>query len=389
MAKTVKFGIIGCGLMGREFASAAARWCHLTADIPRPEIIAVCDLNPAGRQWFTQNFAGIKHEYEDYRQLLQNNEIEAVYCAVPHHLHQQVYTAIIAAGKHLLGEKPFGIDKAANDAILACAARHPEVFVRCASEFPYFPAMQEMIRWIEGKRFGRILEIKAGFNHASDMDLEKPINWKRQACYNGEYGCIGDLGIHTQHVPLRMGFVPQTVYAVLSKYVTQRPDGKGGTAPCDTWDNATLVCKASDGEGGLIPMTLETKRMSPGDTDNWFFEIYGMDCSARFTSRKPDTFSYTQSWGKEQAWADVTIGYKPMLPTITGPIFEFGFTDAILQMWGAFMAELSGIKVPFGCFTLEETAQSHRLATAALSSHQSGRAEDVQARLTGQYVPEK
>jgi 3-hydroxyacyl-CoA dehydrogenase len=31
--KTVKFGVIGCGLMGKEFASAAARWCHLTEEV--------------------------------------------------------------------------------------------------------------------------------------------------------------------------------------------------------------------------------------------------------------------------------------------------------------------------------------------------------------------
>lgn len=36
--KKVRFGIIGCGLMGKEFASAAARWCHLTADIAKPEM---------------------------------------------------------------------------------------------------------------------------------------------------------------------------------------------------------------------------------------------------------------------------------------------------------------------------------------------------------------
>ena len=40
----IKFGIIGLGLMGREFASAAARWCHLTAMEVRPEIIPICDL---------------------------------------------------------------------------------------------------------------------------------------------------------------------------------------------------------------------------------------------------------------------------------------------------------------------------------------------------------
>ena len=45
--KTMKFGIIGCGLMGREFASATLRWVHLKDEITKPEIIGVCDMNPA------------------------------------------------------------------------------------------------------------------------------------------------------------------------------------------------------------------------------------------------------------------------------------------------------------------------------------------------------
>ena len=45
MAKEVVFGIIGAGLMGREFASACARWCHLTEINAKPELVAVCDKN--------------------------------------------------------------------------------------------------------------------------------------------------------------------------------------------------------------------------------------------------------------------------------------------------------------------------------------------------------
>jgi hypothetical protein len=78
-------------------------------------------------------------------------------------------------------------------------------------------------------------------------------------------------------------------------------------------------------------------------------------------------------WGKEQAWADIQIGYKPMINAITGPIFEFGFSDAILQMWGAYMSELEGKALDFSCFTPEETALSHKVYTAALESHTSGR----------------
>lgn len=57
-----------------------------------------------------------------------------------------------------------------------------------------------------------------------------------------------------------------------------------------------------------------------------------------------------------------------MLPTITGPIFEFGFTDAMQQQMGAFMLEYAGKSVPFGLFTPEETELSHKLSTAALES---------------------
>lgn len=366
--RTVVFGIIGCGLMGREFASAAARWAHLNTDIARPEIVAVCDVNPANTAWFKNNIPSVRHAVSDYRNLLALDEVEAVYIAVPHNLHERIYVDAIEAGKHFMGEKPFGMDKEQNQAILMALARHPNIFARCSSEFPFFPAMQLLIRWIREERFGRILELKAGFCHSSDMDVNKPINWKRMASVNGEYGCLGDLGIHTQHVPFRMGYLPKSVYARLDKFVPSRPDGKGGTAPCDTWDNATLVCDAAGPDGDSFPMYLETKRMAPGCTDNWYFELYGMKASGKFTSANPNVFTYTADWGKEQAWASVNVGYKPMIPTITGPIFEFGFTDAILQMWAAFMLEMDYKHVDFGCFTPEETRLSHALQSAALCS---------------------
>jgi len=89
--KKIRFAVIGCGLMGREFASAAARWCHLTKDIPAPEIVGISDVNEAARAWFTDNFDSIKYSTADYRELLEKDDIDAVYCAVPHNLHKQFY----------------------------------------------------------------------------------------------------------------------------------------------------------------------------------------------------------------------------------------------------------------------------------------------------------
>ena len=375
--RKVKFGVIGLGLMGREFGSAAARWCHLLTDIPVPQIVGVCDTSQAARDWFTDNFLSVKIATPDYEELLSSDEIEAVYCAVPHHLHQQLYVDILKAGKHLMGEKPFGIDQEANAAILAELSRHPELVARCSSEFPFFPACQRMIAWIREGRFGRIMEVHGGFNHSSDMDLSKSINWKRMIEFNGEYGVMGDLGIHTQHIPFRMGWIPKSVYALLSNIVTERPDGKGGTAPCLTWDNASLVCQVDHADGYTFPMTLETKRLDPGATNRWFIEVYGLEASAKFTTDDPNAFTYLETTGKEQAWARVVVGHKPMTPSITGSIFEFGFSDGILQMWASYLEELDGKEVSFACFTPEETRVSHSLQTAALESQRKQSVEPV------------
>ena len=50
----VRFGVIGCGLMGREFASVSMRWLHLACELPRPVIVAACDLSPKNLDWFRQ-----------------------------------------------------------------------------------------------------------------------------------------------------------------------------------------------------------------------------------------------------------------------------------------------------------------------------------------------
>lgn len=366
--QTIRFGIIGCGLMGREFASAAARWCHLLDLNVRPEITAICDKNAELFGWYRQNFPSIKCFTGEHKELLSREDVDAVYCAVPHNLHAEIYEDIIRAGKHLLGEKPFGIDKAANARILDVIKAHPNVFVRCSSEFPFFPAVQRIVAAAKAKKFGTILEVESGFHHSSDLDPNKPINWKRMVRFNGEYGCMGDLGMHALHVPLRLGWAPKDVRALLVKVVTQRPGKGGAMEPCETWDNAILQCRASDG-GAEFPLTITTKRISPGDTDNWFLKVRGTKLSMEFSSKEPKTLrSMEYAPGGEQAWKTEETGYSPPFKTITGGIFEFGFTDAILQMWAAFCVELSGGVAPFGCVTPEETGVSHALFTAALES---------------------
>jgi predicted dehydrogenase len=304
---------------------------------------------------------------------LASPDVDAIYCAVPHNLHERLYIDIIQAGKHLLGEKPFGIDLPANTRILEAVRAHPNVLVRCSSEFPFFPGAQTIIRFAREGRFGRILEVSAGLLHSSDLDPQKPVNWKRQIATNGEYGCLGDLGMHVVHIPLRLGWVPRNVRALLSKIVTERPGPDGALVPCETWDNAVLACEAQAADSpDTFPMILETKRIAPGETNTWYLRVLGTRFSAEFSTKSPKTLrTLPYSPGGPQAWHVQDLGYQSAYPTITGGIFEFGFSDSLLQMWAAFCDEVThrGQTVqPFLCATPEETALSHRLFTAALES---------------------
>ncbi len=374
--KELRFGLIGLGLMGREFASAAARWCHLLDLDFVPRLTAICDTNPKLFEWYESNFDSITFSTTDYHALLSSGEVDAVYCAVPHHLHERMYIDILRAGKHLLGEKPFGIDAAANRAILDEVAQHPDLVVACSSEFPFFPAVQRIWRYLQEGRFGTVLEAWCGLLHSSDLDPNKKINWKRMVEYNGEYGCMGDLGMHALHVPLRAGWMPRNVRAMLSKIVKERPDANGNLVPCRTWDNATLACEVAAGDSAF-PLYLQTYRISPGDTNTWYLRILGTRFSAEYSTKYPKTLRIMEyTAGKDQAWQHIDLGYETAYPGITGGIFEFGFSDALMQMWAAFCDELAngraGMKQAFYCATPAETAQHHAILTAALHSGQTG-----------------
>ncbi len=375
MTRTIRFGVIGCGLMGREFASSAARWLHLAETRARPEIVAVCDLNTTLTDWFASNVTTVTQVTQDYRELLANSEVDAVYCAVPHNLHHEIYPEILASGKHLLGEKPFGIDAAANAKIQSAIDAHPECFVRCSSEMPFFPGAQKLIEFVRSGDMGEIIEVEAAFLHSSDLNPDKPINWKRMVDVNGAYGCMGDLGMHVLHVPLRLGWKPSSVSAALVNRFPTRPDGKGGTTPCETWDNATITAHVDD-PGGGFPLVLKTWRIAPGHSNTWSIRVLGTRKSACFSTKNPRQWQFMDYDGGAQLWNVEDLGFQSLFPAITGGIFEFGFPDALQQMWAAFVDELAGGDANgFHCVTPAEAADHHAILTAAL---QAGTARTVE-----------
>jgi predicted dehydrogenase len=371
-ADVVRVGIVGAGLMGRELAAAIGRWSALQDHPVRPVLAGVCDTSPEALRWFDR-IDTVVHKTNDHRQLLADDSIDVVYLAVPHNLHEPLYLDAVAAGKDFLGEKPFGIDLAAAARIVA-AIEAAGVFARCSSEMPFFPGAQFAYEELAAGALGQAIGVEHDFLHSSDLDATKPINWKRQAQYCGAIGVMGDLGMHVAHVPLRLGWRPASVFAELSDLVTERPGPDGAPVPCDTIDNATLQCDAG------FPLTLRTHRIAPGHMNTWRIRAVGMDGGIAFSTAHPKTVQRFAVRNGRQVWERFEVGSQSAFPTITGPIFEFGFADAILQMWAAFLAERAGaLGERFGCATPREALDAHRLFAAALRSGETRRAEAVTA----------
>lgn len=365
--KTIRIGIVGGGLMGREMASAFARWCSFI-DLPvKPELVAIADPVAGAREWFKENIPTLELATESHVEMLAQANLDVVYVAVPHQLHEEIYVDVLEAGCDLFAEKPFGIDLEAAQTIQQAAERCGR-FVRCSSEFPFMPGAQAAYDYVKSGACGRLMEVVSGFHHCSDLDASKTANWKRHSSTCGEIGVLGDLGMHVFHLPIRLGWKPENIFAQLQRGYQQRPDGKGGMTSCDTWDNALVhSIVPQEGEEAFV-MRFEMKRLAPGATNSWFFEALGTEGGVRYSTSRPKTLEVFER-GDKQWWKQTDLGFEMAFKTITGGIFEVGFPDIIQQMWASYLMEREGLLSDrFGCVTPEEAVYAQKLYAASLES---------------------
>jgi predicted dehydrogenase len=107
----VRIGLIGAGKHGSRYAK------HIVRDIPQAELVALCRRDRQEGEKLATTY-GCAY-YDDYRQLLKDDRVDAVVIVVPPALHGTIVPAACQAGKHLLLEKPFAINVAEGQPLCA------------------------------------------------------------------------------------------------------------------------------------------------------------------------------------------------------------------------------------------------------------------------------
>lgn len=147
MAERIRFGILGCGVIGPHHAQAIA---GLTDDA---ELVAVADRHPDRAVQLAQQYRVAV--YTSLDELLQHRELDAVCICTPSGEHTENAVAVLHAGKHVVVEKPVDVTLAAIDRLRA-ARRSPAQKVTVISQHRFDPATQIVRAAIEQNRLGRL-----------------------------------------------------------------------------------------------------------------------------------------------------------------------------------------------------------------------------------------
>ncbi|MCG2586893.1 Gfo/Idh/MocA family protein [Massilia sp. TS11] len=181
MLTPIRWGIIGTGKIAHAFASALR-------DTPDAVLAAVGSRQQASAAAFCAEFGGTP--YASYAALCAAPEVDVVYVATPHSLHAENALQAIAAGKHVLVEKPFTINQREAVQVVA-AARARGVFAMEAMWTRFLPASETVRALIAAGEIGTPRQISADFGFPSTLPPEHRLH---NRALGG--GALLDIGIY-------------------------------------------------------------------------------------------------------------------------------------------------------------------------------------------------
>jgi predicted dehydrogenase len=154
VTRALRWGVVGTGSIAADFCEAL-KWSAPCA------VVNVAGSSGAKACDFARRFA-IARWSEGLPQLLDDDAVDAVYIATPHPLHEKHALAAIAAGRHVLCEKPLTIDERSAARVIA-AARRRRVFLMEAYMYRCHPLMAALLARLNDGAIGAIRHVRADF----------------------------------------------------------------------------------------------------------------------------------------------------------------------------------------------------------------------------------
>lgn len=203
MKQSINWGVLSTAKIGVA---------HVIPAIQRSErgrVVAIASRESA-RAADVASSLDIPRSYGSYEALLADDEVDAIYNPLPNHLHVEWSEKALAAGKHVLCEKPVGLDAEDAERLQVAAANHAELQVMEAFMYRFHPQWQTVKRWIDENRIGKLMSIQTIFSYFND-DAN---NIRNQAGIGG--GGMMDIGCYPiSQSRYLFGGEPQRIFSTM------------------------------------------------------------------------------------------------------------------------------------------------------------------------------
>ena len=392
----LKIAVVGVGFVGPVHVEALRRLgCA---------VVGVLDVTPERTRQAARDLA-VPRAFTSYEEVLADAEVNCVHIATPNRLHYEQVSQALAAGKHVVVEKPLAMNSRETGRLVAQARKGPGV-AAVNYNLRFYPLCLEARERVRSGAIGRVYAVVG--QYVQDWLLyPTDYNWRVLAGEGGELRAVADIGTHwLDLVTFITGLEVEAVFADLMTVhrVRRRPrgevetfSGKGKRSPARTEDvpittddYGTVLLKFAGGchgrscpavPGGTRPAgargALTVSQVTAGRKNCLRFEISGEKAALAFNSESPN-----ELWiGHRDGPNEVLLRDPALLSPVARQFANYpgghneGFPDTFKQLYRAIHQYISARRRPKQPLfpTFEDAHREVLLCEAVARSHRTGK----------------
>jgi predicted dehydrogenase len=356
MTDSIGVAVIGGGMAGRAHA-AGYRSATTVFGTDRPDVrlVAIADTNQAVADDTAKRYGYARAEY-DWKAIAQAPDVDAVSVVVANHLHREIVEGLLAAGKHVLCEKPLAGSLADAEAMVAAAERSDRI-TAVGYTYRRSPAVEQIRRELAAGTIGELVHFNGHYWCDYALDPTSPITWR----YRGGpgTGALADVGSHLIDLgEFVCGPITEVAGAAFATVVRERPVPLGVTyghtkgavsdelAAVENEDVATFTATF---EGGAVG-TFSASRVAHNLPDGLAFELFASGGSAAWDLHRAGEFQLSADDVRADLGGARRVLIGPDHPYIRGGLpmdaggVGHGVADLFVYQTRAFLDQIAGIE---------------------------------------------
>ncbi|PPG27962.1 dehydrogenase [Pseudoclavibacter sp. RFBG4] len=382
MSQPLGVAVIGAGMAGRAHAAAYRVASTLySPTLPEIRLVSIGDVNPEFGELAAKRF-GYERTDSSWQAIAAADDIDVVSVVIANSLHREVVEGLLAAGKHVLCEKPLS-DSIEDAHAMAAAAERADSIARVGFTYRRSPGIAYIRQLIQDGTLGKLLHFSGRYWTDYACSPIAPMSWRFKGGPGS--GALADVGSHMTYIAEFLGGEIQEVSGgTLSTVINERPLPLGAVLghdhaavsdtlePVENDDYAAFSLKFAQGAGAI-----EVSRVARGHANSLIFEVFCENGAARYDQRRPSEIELflDDAPSAQNGYRQIILG--PEHPYIAGglamdaPSVGFGQNEAFSYQARSFLEEVAGISEEDSlprCASFEEGIHNMELLHAVAES---------------------